>query len=58
MDYEANLHEAQRQADVEDIPNGFNNAMPHGPEMECFPTPQYDENVLAEMVWRMDLSTQ
>ncbi|MCI75490.1 hypothetical protein A2U01_0096759, partial [Trifolium medium] len=58
MDYKADLHEAQRKADVEDIPNVFNNAMLHAPEMESFPAPQYDENVLAEMVWRMDLSTQ
>ncbi|MCI73709.1 hypothetical protein A2U01_0094973, partial [Trifolium medium] len=58
MDYEADVQEAQRQAGVEDFPDVFTNAMPHAPEMESFPVPQYNENVLAEMVWRMDLSMQ
>ncbi|MCI67290.1 hypothetical protein A2U01_0088548, partial [Trifolium medium] len=32
--------------------------IPNDPEMESFPAPTHDVNVLAEMLWKIDMSTQ
>jgi hypothetical protein len=42
----------------ENVENVVNENMQHEPELQGFPAPQFDENVLSEMLCRMDLCTQ
>jgi hypothetical protein len=58
MDYSGDGGGVQFEENVENV---MGQDIPHeenAPEMESFPAPQFDENVLAEMVCRMDLCTQ
>ncbi|CAJ2671009.1 unnamed protein product [Trifolium pratense] len=62
MDYTVEGGGEEREENVENMMHNemphMSNEMPQAPEMESFPAPQYDANVLADMVWKMDMSTQ
>ncbi|PNX60502.1 hypothetical protein L195_g060211, partial [Trifolium pratense] len=58
MEYAEDVNEDRRREVEEELHNVINNDIPHAPEMESFPVPNFDPNVLADMVWEMDMSTQ
>ncbi|CAJ2653039.1 unnamed protein product [Trifolium pratense] len=55
MDYTVEGGGEEREENVENV---MHHEVPQAPEMESFPAPQFDVNVLADMVWKMDMSTQ
>ncbi|CAJ2647533.1 unnamed protein product [Trifolium pratense] len=55
MDYTVEGGGEEREENVENV---MHHEVPQAPEMEGFPAPQFDVNVLADMVWKMDMSTQ
>ncbi|CAJ2659607.1 unnamed protein product [Trifolium pratense] len=55
------MEEGQEDAGIpgeEPVHNVVNEDLPHAPDIEGFSAPQYDENVLSEMLCRMDLCNQ
>ncbi|CAJ2647239.1 unnamed protein product [Trifolium pratense] len=55
MDYTVEGGGEEREENFENV---MHHDVPQAPEMEGFPAPQFDANVLADMVWKMDMSTQ
>ncbi|MCI47263.1 hypothetical protein A2U01_0068504, partial [Trifolium medium] len=41
-----------------DLQHVLHHHIPNAPEMESFPAPTHDVNVLAKMLWKIDMSTQ